>query len=209
MGSGPVMARCYSAAMAKRHPVPRLLLISDARNDAFLARALARLPGKGRGGGQGGRRGGASGLVFRHYHLDPPARARRFAALRKLARAHGVMLIAAGPPCGRGAQGRYGAPGTLARVPGPQSGLRLATAHNGREIGQAVRARADAVLLSPVFPTRSHPGGRVLGGLRFALLAARCPLPVLALGGMDAARARRLVAPHGPAHGWAAIDGLS
>lgn len=203
MGSGPVMARCYSAAMAKRHPVPRLLLISDARNDAFLARALARLPR----GAQG--QGGASGLVFRHYHLDPPARARRFAALRKLARAHGVMLIAAGPPCGRGAQGRYGAPGTLARVPGqPQSGLRLATAHNGREIGQAVRARADAVLLSPVFPTRSHPGGRVLGGLRFALLAARCPLPVLALGGMDAARARRLVAPHGPAHGWAAIDGL-
>ncbi|MDK4807941.1 MAG: thiamine phosphate synthase [Novosphingobium aromaticivorans] len=188
--------------MAKRHPVPRLLLISDARNDAFLARALARLPRGARG------QGGASGLVFRHYHLDPPARARRFAALRKLARAHGVMLIAAGPPCGRGAQGRYGAPGTLARVPGPQSGLRLATAHNGREIGQAVRARADAVLLSPVFPTRSHPGGRVLGGLRFALLAARCPLPVLALGGMDAARARRLVAPHGPAHGWAAIDGL-
>jgi hypothetical protein len=131
--------------MAKRHPVPRLLLISDARNDAFLARALARLP-------RGARGQGASGLVFRHYHLDPPARARRFAALRKLARAHGVMLIAAGPPCGRGAQGRYGAPGTLARVPGPQSGLRLATAHNGREIGQAVRARADAVLLSPVFP---------------------------------------------------------
>ena len=204
MGSGPVMARCYSAAMAKRHPVPRLLLISDARNDAFLARALARLPR----GAQG--QGGASGLVFRHYHLDPPARARRFAALRKLARAHGVMLIAAGPPCGRGAQGRYGAPGTLARVPGPpQSGLRLATAHNGREIGQAVRARADAGQLSPGFPTRSHPGGRVLGGLRFALLAARCPLPVLALGGMDAARARRLVAPQGPAHGWAAIDGLS
>jgi hypothetical protein len=119
---------------------------------------------------------GASGLVFRHYHLDPPARARRFAALRKLARAHGVMLIAAGPPCGRGAQGRYGAPGTLARVPGAQSGLRLATAHNGREIGQAVRARADAVLLSPVFPTRSHPGGRVLGACALPCWrrAARC-----------------------------------
>jgi thiamine-phosphate pyrophosphorylase len=189
--------------MAKRHPVPRLLLISDARNDAFLARALARLPR----GAQG--QGGASGLVFRHYHLDPPARARRFAALRKLARAHGVMLIAAGPPCGRGAQGRYGAPGSLRGALAHAPGLRLATAHNGREIGQAVRARADAVLLSPVFPTRSHPGGRVLGGLRFALLAARCPLPVLALGGMDAARARRLVAPQGPAHGWAAIDGLS
>ena len=30
---------------------------------------------------------------------------------------------------------------------------------------------ADAVLLSPVFPTRSHPGAPVLGPVRFRLLA--------------------------------------
>lgn len=82
--------------------------------------------------------------------------------------------------------------------------MRLATAHSLAEIGAAVRAGAHAILLSPVFPTRSHPGAAVLGAVRFLLLARRSPLPVIALGGMTAARAARL-----PVHGWAAIDGLA
>ncbi|MEY5032109.1 MAG: hypothetical protein RL354_1140, partial [Planctomycetota bacterium] len=53
------------------------------------------------------------------------------------------------------------------------------------------RARASAVLLSPVFPTRSHPGAAVLGALRFLLMAQRSPLPVIALGGMTKRRAAR------------------
>jgi len=60
------------------------------------------------------------------------------------------------------------------------------------------------VLLSPVFPTRSHPGQPTLGPVRFRLLAARAGLPVIALGGMNRATARRLAWPR-----WAAIDGLS
>jgi thiamine-phosphate pyrophosphorylase len=63
--------------------------------------------------------------------------------------------------------------------------------------------RADAVVLSPVFATRSHPGATPLGPLRFRLLARRAGLPVIALGGMDARRARRIGATR-----WAAIDGL-
>lgn len=177
--------------MAKRYPVPRLVLLSDARNDAVLARALARLPA-------------GSALVFRHYHLAPAERRRRWAKLRRLALAHGVLLIAAGLPCGGGAQGRYGAPATLGR----ERGMRLATAHSLAEIGQAARARADAVLLSPVLPTRSHPGAPVLGMVRFLLLARQSPLPVLALGGMTRGAARRLPA-RGRVAGWAAIDGLS
>jgi thiamine-phosphate pyrophosphorylase len=188
--SGPVMARCYSVVMAKRYPVPRLVLLSDARNDAVLDRALARLP-----------RGSA--LVFRHYHLSAPERRRRWAALRRQAASRGVALIAAGASCGRGAQGHYGAPSALAG-----GGLRLATAHSLREIGAAARAGADAVLLSPVLPTRSHPGAPVLGMVRFLLLARQSPCPVLALGGMTRRAARRL--PRGGrVQGWAAIDGLS
>lgn len=177
--------------MAKRYPVPRLVLLSDARNDAVLARAVARLP-----------RGSA--LVFRHYHLAPEARRRRWVALRRLAAPRGVVLIAAGARCGRGGQGRYGAPRALGR----EAGLRLATAHSLREIAAAARARADAVLLSPVLPTRSHPGAPVLGMVRFLLLARHSPVPVLALGGMNRAAARRLPR-RGPVQGWAAIDGLS
>ena len=82
--------------------------------------------------------------------------------------------------------------------------MRLVTAHSLRELGAAGRARASAVLLSPVFATRSHPDGRVLGPVRFRLLAGRSAVPVIALGGMTARRARAL-----GASGWAAIDGLA
>jgi thiamine-phosphate pyrophosphorylase len=80
---------------------------------------------------------------------------------------------------------------------------RFITTHSLGEIGHAGRARADAILLSPVFPTRSHPGARTLGALQFRLLAAWSGVPAIALGGMTAHRAKRLKAPF-----WAAIDGI-
>ena len=97
-----------------------------------------------------------------------------------------------------------GACGTTSRLSPGRRETFLATAHSLREIGLANRLRADAVLLSPVFPTRSHPDARTLGPLRFRLLAARARMPVIALGGMTASTARRLAWPR-----WAAIDGLS
>ena len=189
------MTRCYSAMMRARHlplsTLPDIWLISDARNDAALERALMRLP-----------RG--IGFIFRHYHLPQPERQARFAALARVARGRGHLVILAGT--GRearraGADGAYGAP---ARLAGGGAGFRLVTAHCLREIAYAKRAGADAVLLSPVWPTRSHPGGKSLGALRFLLLARQAGLPVIALGGMTRPRARALGFPR-----WAAIDGLS
>lgn len=177
--------------MRSRQTLPRLWLLSDARNDAVLMQALRALP-----------RG--SGFVFRHYHLAPPARAARFRALLPLCRMRGLVALWAGSARSArrvGAAGCYGAPGMLARGPAV---LRLAAAHSPRELAAAARTRADAVLLSPVFATRSHPGARTLGPLRFLLMARPAPLPTLALGGMTARTARRL-----PGSGWAAIDGLS
>jgi len=80
----------------------------------------------------------------------------------------------------------------------------LATVHSLSEIGAANLLGADGLLLSPVFPTRSHPGGKSLGPLRFRLLARRAKAPVIALGGMDRRKAKRLGWKR-----WAAIDGLS
>ena len=173
--------------MHRCHPVPRVVLLSDARNDGRLESAISRLPP-------------GSALVFRHYHLPPAARRARFARLRRLCARRGVIVITAGEARGLRADGRYAAPNDLGRAPG----LRLATAHSLAEIGAAVRARASAILLSPVYPTRSHPGAAVLGSLRFLSLARRSPLPVIALGGMTRRRAARL-----PVWGWAAIDGLA
>ncbi|MEP7222560.1 MAG: thiamine phosphate synthase [Novosphingobium sp.] len=187
------MTRCYSVRMRARQTrieLPRLWLISDARNDAVLEAALRRLP-----------RG--SGLIFRHYHLTQADRRDRFAVLARLARRCGHVVVLSGTARQArrwGADGAYGSPRDLAKGPAL---LRLATAHSPRELSAARRARADAVLLSPVFTTRSHPGGKVLGPLRVLLSARLTPLPVIALGGMNPRRARRL-----PGLGWAAIDGL-
>jgi thiamine-phosphate pyrophosphorylase len=101
-----------------------------------------------------------------------------------------------------GADGIYGAPRSL--TPCRRGLLHLATAHDLRELGLAARLGADAVLLSPVFPTATHPGGAVLGPVRFRLLAQQSAVPVIALGGMTASHARALDWPR-----WAAIDGLS
>lgn len=71
-----------------------------------------------------------------------------------------------------------------------------AAAHSERAVIAAAHAGVDAVLISPVFPTRSHPGAASLGPVRFAALAhlARSlGLHVYALGGInDIAKIRRL-----------------
>lgn len=80
----------------------------------------------------------------------------------------------------------------------------IATAHDEDEMVDAIRGAADAIMLSPVFPTRSHPGARTLGAQEFHRLARASVSPVIALGGMNAQRAKELNWPR-----WAAIDGLS
>ncbi len=184
--------RGYTVWVRNGKPLPRVWLISDARNDDILEDALASLP-----------RG--SGFLYRHYHLGDPARRDRFAALRRVARRSGHLSILADSALTArewGADGIYGSPRSL--YPRRAGLLHLATAHDLTEIGLANRLRADAVLLSPVFPTRSHPGDAVLGPVRFRMLAARSQAPVIALGGMDENRAEALDWPR-----WAAIDGLS
>ena len=64
---------------------------------------------------------------------------------------------------------------------------------------------ADAVFLSPVFATASHPGARPLSPARAAFIASASRIPVYALGGVDGRNASRLP----PAFsGIAAISGL-
>lgn len=184
--------------MRRRQPgksaLPRIWLISDARNDAQLERSIARLP-----------RG--SGLVFRHYHLPPQERRARFDRLAKLIRRRGGVIVLAGDArMARRwrADGYYGEPGG-----GAANGLiRLLTVHDMRELGRAHAFGANpvAALISPVFATRTHPGGMTLGVARFASLARLSRLPVVALGGMTRRRSLQIAAI---TTGWAAIDGLS
>lgn len=171
--------------------VPSLWLFTDDRvRDDALMDAVGRLPRD-------------AGVVFRHYGLPTAERRTLFAMVARLARRRGLMLVlAGGNTTGRGASGRHN---PARRWHG--SGLATYAAHNAREISQANRRGADLIFLSPVFPTRSHPGAPTLGTIRFAVLARLGRCPVIALGGMNAARFRRLH-PLG-AYGWAGIDAFT
>ncbi|MBE1236782.1 thiamine phosphate synthase [Phaeovibrio sulfidiphilus] len=91
----------------------------------------------------------------------------------------------------------------LWRRAAPERTLCMAT-HNARALGRARSLGADYVLLSPMFPTRSHPGAPVLGAVRAALLARQAGVPVYALGGVTPRTVRRL--PPGTFRGVAGID---
>lgn len=155
--------------------------MTDERMGAGLWPALRRLPP-------------ASGIVFRH-HATPAAerrallrRVERFAAARKL-----VLLVAGG---GSGKAGVHGG--------GRGGALRSAAAHGRRQAIAGVRGGAHLLFVSPVFATRSHPGARPLGAMRAARIGRGLGAGVIALGGMDGRRWRR-IAPLG-FDGWAAID---
>ncbi len=66
------------------------------------------------------------------------------------------------------------------------------SAHSARALRRALGLPLDAVFLSPVFATRSHPGAAPLSPLRAFALARASLFPVYALGGIDAASVRRL-----------------
>jgi thiamine-phosphate pyrophosphorylase len=163
--------------MPRRQPLPRLWLMTDDRQGEGLWQALERLP-KG------------SGVVFRHYGLARAERRKLFDRVRRVARRRRLLVLADPGLRGDGAHGGRG------------RGFRSASAHNLRELKTAERSGAALIFLSPAFPTRSHPGDRALGAVRFGLISAQARVPVIALGGMDSRKAGRL--PN--IYGWAGID---
>ena len=156
-----------------------------------LLRAAARMP-----------RG--SGIVLRHHATPEAQRRALFARLGRIARRRHLILFVAGDArmaAGWGADGHHGGSESGGKLP------RSMAVHDMRQLRAAERGAADLVFLSPLFPTRSHPGARPLRPYRFAALARRARMPVMALGGVAAHHAG-LVRTLG-ADGWAAIDAFT
>lgn len=173
--------------MLRRHPCPRVWLMTDERLGDDLVPAIEDLPF-------------GSGIVFRHYRLDAAERLILFERVKALAcRRRLTLLLAGSANLARdwGADGSHG-------LGGPTGGrFRSAPVHDLKEIRLAERAGASLLFLSPVYPTRSHPGEDVLRPARFSLLARATELPVVALGGMSRRRAASMGVER-----WAAIDGI-
>jgi thiamine-phosphate pyrophosphorylase len=176
----------------RQRQIPRVWLFTDERLGGIpeTLAAAARLP-----------RG--SGIVLRHYGLCRAARAALLAALRPLARRRALLLLVAAPWPGARADGVH-LPGFAHLPHHRRHGIVSAAAHRESALRQHARAGADLVFLSPAFPTGSHAGAPALGPVRFGLATRGAPVPVIALGGMNARRARRM-RPLG-AYGFAAIS---
>lgn len=150
-----------------------------------------------------------AGVVFRPF--GQAGALRQGPRLRALARARGlVFLVGADPALAArlSADGLH-LPQRLAHRAGAirrahPAWIVTAAAHDMPAALATRRAGAQAVVVSPVFPSRSPSAVKPIGPLRFAAIAKGGP--TYALGGVSARTAKRLLLTR--AVGLAAIDGL-
>ncbi|MFB9353342.1 thiamine phosphate synthase [Sneathiella chinensis] len=151
------------------------------------------------------------GIILRHYNT--PDRANMAEQLSEICKERRLRLSISNDPA---LSARLKVPGChlpeyrIPQVPRLKSrypGLTFTVAcHSRRSLHLAARVGADAAFLSPLFPTRSHPGARTLGPVRAGLLLRDIPIPVYALGGITPKSWQQLSLL--PFAGFGAIDGF-
>ncbi len=153
-----------------------------------------------------------SGAAVVHRGFGRPEAADEAARLREATRAGGVRLLIGLDlklALSVGADGLHLPERALDRAAAARSeGVRLVTgaAHSAEALARAARAGVDAVVISPVFDTRSDSGGTALGPDGVRRLAEQTALPAYALGGIMAANADDLT--DSGVCGLCAIDGI-
>jgi thiamine-phosphate pyrophosphorylase len=163
--------------------LPSLLLVTDRERTPDPIELAQRLP-----------RG--CGLVYRAFGAPHARKTAR--KLGRIAQRQGlILLIGANAMRVRGQAGVH-LPERMVhrarRLKAARPGLLVTVAaHSLPAILRARRAGADAVLVSPVFDSRSSSASRPLGPCRFAALVRAGGLPAYALGGVTTKTAPRLL----------------
>jgi thiamine-phosphate pyrophosphorylase len=192
-------SRASQSREARARGLPPLWFMTDRTRVADPVAAAAALP-----------RG--AGVILRDY--DAPDRTAMALALAATCRRGALLFLVAGDErlaAAAGADGVHLPEWQLSRLPALRRRrpfwLLTTSAHGAASLRRAAWGGADAAFLSPVFPTRSHPGAPHLGPARFAALARAAGLPVYALGGIESDTAARLRAAG--AAGFAAIGAVA
>lgn len=160
--------------------IPSLYFFTDPERTPDPAAIARRLP-----------RGTA--VVYRHFGASERMRMAR--ELSAICCSRGLfLLIGADAELARqsGADGVHW-PERL--LPDQHSGFRIETgaAHNANAVAKVGAARLDACVLSPVFETGSASANPAIGLFRASQIARASATPVVALGGINAHKARRLM----------------
>ena len=172
---------------SRQRPWPRAWLMTDERMGEQLWTAIDRLPIR------------HSGIVFRHYGAANRASiARRIAEIchrRSLS-----FAIAGDVELARTLRAN------LVHNPDePAPDLAFSRSIHSLEEAEAARAEGPAlVFVSPVYPTRSHPGRKALYRPLAVRIAKAAGVPAIALGGVNSLKAARLQSEG--FYGWAGID---
>ncbi len=187
--TGGTDARMPAAGRRLDPSLLRLVLITDGRGDAVRVERIVAAAVEA----------GVRCVQVREPQWPARALLRACERLQPLLAAAGGLLLVndrvdvAAAGAAHGAQiGHRSLPPELARrVLGPESVLGY-SAHDHSELDLAIAAGCDFALLSPVWTTDSKPGAPHLGPGRAAQLTTKARLPVVWLGGVDAAHAASL-----------------
>ncbi len=168
---------------------PRQWLMTDERLGARLWEAIDRLAE------------GESGIVFRHYATADEERASLAAKVADRCRSRRLTLAVA-----RNEQLAVSVGADLIHNPSeiPKDLPHSCAVHSLEEADKARTSSAALVFVSPVYPTRSHPGQAALGVDLAGRIAIAAGVPAIALGGMDAQKFAHLESEC--FYGWAGID---
>jgi len=160
-----------------------------------------------------------SGVIFRHYEAETKIKIAH--AVKDLCNKNNLLLIVAGDydlASNIDADGLHLPEFILHNPPlnvrlwqRSPTKLLTATAHSLISIRKCAALGVDAALVSPVFPTASHPetnfGKQTLGALGLTRMSRSSPVPVYALGGITQQNAAQLLKT--PARGIAGISGIA
>ena len=174
---------------ARQRDWPRAWLMTDERMGDRLWTAIDRMPIK------------HSGIVFRHYSLAEDVRGVLARRVADICHRRSMTLAVAGDEelaVTVGAELVHNPHEPPLRLPFSRS------VHSIHEAEAARAAQAAIVFVSPIYPTRSHPGEKTLGRPLARRIAEAAGVPAIALGGMDALKFARV--QREGFYGWAGID---
>lgn len=175
------LAASLRPRVAPRKPLPRLLFVTDPERTPDPAAVAALLPA-------------GWSVIYRAF--GRPDALETGLRLREATRANGLpLLVGADPALARAleADGLHLPERLVGEIAGEPDWIVTAAAHSAEAVARAARVGCDAVLVSPVFPSRSPSATTPIGVEAFTALVAASPLPVYALGGVNTKTAPELV----------------
>ena len=182
------LAQRLNRRNAKGQRIPSLLLMTDAERLPDPSALIPKLPT-------------GSGIIIRHFSREGKLKLIR--KIKFLCRKHKVLLfvsddinLALSMQC----DGVHFSESSLKKAAGIGKALKpkpdfiyTCACHSQRSVYAAQKAKMDAMLISPIFKTNSHPNVHTKGPWQFQNMAISTNINCYALGGLNRKTAKRLL----------------